>query len=349
MILLGVLILIVLVVVLFLWWDKFSGLELAFPVVISTLICCAILVPTNMGAKASLGDDRMILNGYVVKKEKRLTSCSHSYTCNCRTTTTGKVTSTTCQTCYEHSHDYDWLVRSTVGGVYIDRVDRQGVKEPKRFTDVVVGEPFSIEKSYFNYIKASPISVFKDYNAYKDVPIPSYPKIFDYYNVKHVVFWKSQYTEGIEDINSMLTEKLKVSSSKAKANVVVIFYGGSDDLIEATKVKQYGGRINDLTVMIRAEKDGQIKKVGVFSWSKNDMVNVLLRDEVLNLGTLNEENNKKLVDILNTTLVKYYQHRDNEEFKYLESNIQLPTWVYVVDVLVVLLILGANIFIRKEM
>lgn len=70
MILLGVLILIVLVVVLFLWWDKFSGLELASPVVISTLICCAILIPTNMGAKDFLGDDRMILNGYVVKRKR---------------------------------------------------------------------------------------------------------------------------------------------------------------------------------------------------------------------------------------------------------------------------------------
>ena len=348
MIFVGFIIFIVMLFSLWFWRDKTYTADRVFPVIISTLLCCAILIPVNIGAKDSLGHDKMILNGYVVKKEKRMTSCGHSYSCNCRTTTSGKVTSTTCQTCYEHSHDYDWLVRSTVGGTYIDRVDRQGVHEPKRFASVQVGEPFSIEKEYFNYIRASPISVFKDYNAYKDFKIPQYPTIYDYYRVKHVINWKSQYVVGIESINNMLTEKLKVSSSKVKANVVVVFYGGSDDFVEAMKVKNFGGRINDLTVMIRADSTGQIKNVGVFSWSKNDLVNVMVRDEVLGLVELNEENNKKLVDILNTTLLKYYQHRDNEEFKYLEENIQMPTWVYVVDFLVVLLIIGGNILIRKH-
>lgn len=348
MILVVSIILAVAIIVLWFWRDKRFTVDKITPAIISVGICSAILIPANIGAKDSLGHDKMILNGYVVKKEKRITSCSHSYSCNCRTTTSGKVTSTTCQTCYEHSHDYDWLVRSTVGGAYIDRVDRQGVNEPKRFASAKIGEPFSIEKEYFNYIRASPISVFKDYNAYKNVQIPKYPTVYDYYRVKHVLNWKSQYTAGINDVNEILTEKLKVSSSKVKANVVVVFYGGSDDFVEAMKVKNFGGRINDLTVMIRADSTGQIKNVGVFSWSKNDLVNVMVRDDVLSLGQLNEENNKKLVDILNTTLLKYYQHRDNEEFQYLENNIQMPTWIYVVDFLVVLLVLGGNFYIRKH-
>ena len=317
-------------------------------VALSTAVFLSFGTMAYMCFKDSLGADRMVLNGYVTSKKQEWTSCSHSYSCNCRMVSSGKTSSMQCDTCYEHSHDYDWVVRSTVGKAWINRVDRQGVKEPQRFTNIKIGEPFSVEQSYFNYIRASPLSVFKDYNAYKDVAIPTYPKVFDYYRVKHTINWKSQYTSGIQSIDNMLAEKLKVSSSKAKANVVVIFYSGSDDLVQATKVKNFGGRINDLTVMIRADKDGNIQNVGAFSWSKSDMVNVMVRDSILDLGQLNEENNKKLVDMLDNVLLKYYQHRDNEEFAYLEHNISLSVWVYVIYTLLFSLIIGLNLFLVRK-
>lgn len=348
MILIVGIILAIVVFTLWLWWNN-KSISAFVVALVSATVFSVVAIPTYMSARSMQGGDVMVLNGSVTSKAQVATSCSHSYSCNCRMVQSGKTQSMQCDTCYEHSHDYDWVVKSTVGKTYIHRVDRQGVREPERFKNVVIGEPFSIQRDYFNYIRASPLSVFKDYNAYENVAIPTYPKVYDYYRVKHTINWKSQYVAGIQNIDRILADKLKHSSAKAKANVVVIFYGGSDDLIEATKVKNFGGRINDLTVMIRADKDGTIQRVGVFSWSKNDMVNVMVRDNILELGQLNDENNEKLVDILNTTLLKYYQHRDNEEFSYLEHNIVLPTWVYIVYFVMISLVVGLNIFFRKEL
>lgn len=303
----------------------------------------------NGSVKKAKGGDTMVLNGFVTKKEKNHVSCGHSYSCNCRMVQTGKIYTTRCDTCYEHSYDVDWSVRATIGGVNIEREDRQGLIEPKRYKEAYIGEPFSVEKSYFNYIKASPLTVFSDFDLYKDIPIPSHPRVYDYYKVRHVIDWKSRYKGGIEGINNMLTEKLKRSSDKAKANVLVIFHNSGSKFNEAMKTRNLGGRINDLIVLINADKDGKIEDVFVYSWSKADIVNIKTRDDILDLGILNEENNKKLVDIIDTILVKYYKHRSIEEFKYLEENIQYPTWYYVISfVLFFGLLIGWFILNKNE-
>lgn len=316
-------------------------------VLASMVIFSMMSAITYNGAKDSQGGDKMILNGHVVKKYSERVSCSHSYSCNCRIVMNGKSSSTKCDTCYEHMYDVDWVVKSNVGSVEIDRVNRQGTREPPRFTQAYVGEPFSIEADYFNYIKASPLSVFKDFNAYKNVSIPSYPKIFDYYRVRHVVDFNSEWRGQFKVIDDYLAHKLKYSSAKVKANVVVIFYG-AEDIREAMRVKNYGGRINDLTVMIQADKSGVIKNAYVFSWSKSDLVNVMLRDQILDMKNMNGSQ-KILVDSIDNILLKYYTHRSVEDFKYLEANIQMPTWYYVVTIMYSLLIFGANVFLSRNM
>src|ERR1035437_10316243 len=77
--------------------------------------------------------DTEVWNGKVTSKEKEQVSCSHSYSCNCRSVQScsgsGKdrscTSSTQCDTCYEHNHDFDWVVHTTIGGKEIDRIDRQ--------------------------------------------------------------------------------------------------------------------------------------------------------------------------------------------------------------------------------
>ncbi|AJK27189.1 hypothetical protein BJD49_gp101 [Acinetobacter phage vB_AbaM_phiAbaA1] len=328
----------------YLWKDHLR--DFWWVVLASVVIFSMMSAITYNGAKDSQGGDKMILNGHVVSKYSKRVSCSHSYSCNCRVVINGKSSSTKCDTCYEHMYDVDWVVKSNVGSVEIDRINRQGTKEPPRFTQAYVGEPFSIELDYFNYIKASPLSVFKDFNAYKNVSIPSYPKIFDYYRVHHVVDFNSEWRGQFKVIDDYLAHKLKYSSAKVKANVVVIFYG-AEDIREAMRVKNYGGRINDLTVMIQADKSGVIKNAYVFSWSKSDLVNVVLRDKILDMKNMNGSQ-KILVDSIDDILLKYYTHRSVEDFKYLEANIQMPTWYYVVTIMYSLLIFGANVFLSRN-
>lgn len=345
MIYMYVLICTVILAVLWLWRKEIKDYWV-FPLMVISFFLVGSMV-MYISAKSQLGDDTMVLNGEVVSKKKERTSCRHSYQV-CVPVSNGKSTSMSCTTHYEHAYDYDWVVHSTIGSTTIDTVDRRGEQEPPRFTSVQIGEPFSLEKSYFNYIRASPMSVFKDWNAYKDVPIPEHPKVYDYYRVSHVIDHNSEWKSGIKSIDNALSWRLAKSSAKAKANVLVVFYGGSDSFTEAMKVKTLGGRINDLTVMIRANKDGIIQNVAVYSWSKSDLVNVKLRDEVLDLYELNSSTQKKLVDILDETLVKYYQHRSIEEFKYLESNIQMPTWYYVLMFIWAVIAIAANVFLLKK-
>lgn len=327
------------------WRKQYDGYVL-LPLLFIVLFGAAMTF-MYLGAKQSQGGDVMVLNGHVTKKFSQRTSCSHSYSCNCRTVQSGKTTTTKCDTCYEHPYDVDWVVQSNVGSTEINRINRQGTKEPPRFTKAYVGEPFSIEMDYYNYIKASPLSVFKDYDTFRNVLTPSYPKVYDYYRIRHVVDFNSEWRGQFKVIDNYLAHKLKYSSAKAKANVVVIFHG-KDDIREAMRVKNYGGRINDLTVMIQAAKDGTIKNVYVFSWSKSDMVNILLRDEILDMKNMNGSQ-KKIVDSIDNILVKYYTHRSMEDFKYLEHNIEMPTWYYVGCVLITLLILGFNLFIVRDL
>ncbi|WAX22582.1 hypothetical protein [Acinetobacter phage vB_AbaP_HB01] len=332
------------VAMIYLWKSKYKGL-LLIPI-ISTMLFMAVQGFTYLGAKESQGGDVMVLNGHIVKKYSQRVSCSHSYSCNCRIVQSGKTSSTVCDTCYEHSYDVDWVIKSNVGSTEINRVNRQGTIEPPRFTQAYVGEPFSIELGYYNYIKASPLSVFKDYDTFRKVEVPSYPKVYDYYKIRHVVDYKSEWRGQFQVIDNYLAHKLKYSSAKAKANVVVIFYGGGD-IREAMRVKNYGGRINDLTVMVDAAKDGTIRNAYVFSWSKNDLVNVKLRDEILDMKNMNGSQ-KKIVDSIDNILVNYYSHRSMEEFKYLEHNIEMPMWYYVVTIFGTLVILGLNVYIVRE-
>lgn len=159
------------------WKSKFKEFW-AIPI-LTSVIFSIVVITSYMQAKESKGGDTMVLNGYVTKKYSERTSCSHTYSCNCRVVMNGKSTSTKCDTCHEHAYDVDWIVKSNVGAVEIDRINRQGTKETPRFTKAYVGEPFSIEKSYYNYIKASPLSVFKDFGTYKNIDIPTYPKVYD--------------------------------------------------------------------------------------------------------------------------------------------------------------------------
>lgn len=277
------------------------------------------------------GRDTAILNGQVTAKERETVSCSHSYRCRCYTTCSGgkhRSCSTHCSTCYEHSHDYDWVVKSTVGSVDIDRVDRQGVEEPKRWTDAVVGEPFAKETSYYNYIKAAPFSIFNRTQLESKVPVPGYISVYDYYRINRVI----DFGAGVGNtsvLNARLNDYLRSLGPAKKANVVVIFHNKGPNFAETAKAKMLGGKFNDLTVLIETDKSGTIKGVNVFSWSKSDMVNISTRDQILDIGKVDQV---KIADAIAYNIGKYFTYRSAKEFEYLDDE------TYISDTLFTLLV-----------
>ena len=291
-------------------------------VVIQSILMGAVY----FGSLYGKGYDVQILNGQVTKKYSERVSCEHSYSCNCTDVCSGSGSSRSCskvcQTCYEHGYDVDWVVQSTVGSTDIDRVNRQGTSEPPRWTAVYVGQPFAKESSYYNYIKASPFSVFNRAEVESNVAIPAYPEVFDYYRINRVIDFQSAYKHD-GTLNNLLNEQMKTLGPEKKVNLVVVFHSLGHFFVEAYKNKNLGGKINDVTVMIDIDPEGVFKAVDVFSWSKEDIVNVKIRDSLLDVGKYNAQ------DI--STAIAYniktsYVPRSIKEFEYLDAEVELPDW-----------------------
>lgn len=293
-------------------------------VLIGIVVQCAVIATVFYSGIYSKGYDVQILNGYVTEKFKDRVSCEHSYSCNCTTVCSGtgssRSCSRVCQTCYEHPRDYDWVVRSTVGSLLIPRVDRQGAEEPPRFSKVEVGEFFAKESSYFNYIKASPLTIFDKNLIENPIQTPSYISVHDHYRINRVINFGSAFVGDFNDLNNNLNESLKTLGGEKKVNVVVLFHKGTNAFIETVRAKLYGGKINDVVVAIKASQSGEVEAVDVFSWSKNDLANVKIRDSVLDMKVLDDM--KLLSDNITNTIRKEYQPRSIEEFQYLKANIE---------------------------
>lgn len=293
------------------------------------LIQTLVIGTVYYGSMYGKGYDKQILNGQVTNKYHERVSCSHSYPCRCRTVTSGsgknRTTSTVCDTCYLHAYDVDWIVQSDVGGNYIDRIDSQGTSEPPRWTAVQIGEPYSKESSYYNYIKASPLSIFNKSSLNEQVEIPDYLHVHDYYRINRVIDYKSKFSHDGE-LNRLLNEKMKLLGPVKKVNLVVVLHSLGETYAEKLKTKELGGKINDVFVVIDMAPDGQFNSVAVFSWSKDDIVNVRIRDALLDVGKYDAQ---AMTTAITENIKTSYQARSIKEFEYLDNEVELPDWAVI--------------------
>lgn len=291
--------------------------------VIQTCVISAII----FGSLYGQGSDVQILNGEVTGKSREEVSCSHSYSCNCRTTCSGSGSSRTCsqvcQTCYEHNYDVEWNVQSSIGyHTEIATIDRQGLKEPPRWSSVKIGEPFAVQDSYYNYIKASPFSIFNKSELDNQVTIPAYLSVHDYYRINRVIDFDSDYKPSGE-LNNLLNYSLRKLGTEKKVNVVVVLHSKGNLFSESLRARTLGGKINDVYLVLGVDKEGDFKHVAVFSWSKSDVVNVKLRDALLEIGKYDAVAINKVVQ---ENILQYYEPRSIEDFKYLDDEVEVPTY-----------------------
>lgn len=299
-------------------WREF-GVTLAAVVVIGLV--------SMLSAYYGATRDQEILNGTVVGKEKNRVSCSHSYQCNCRMveTCSGSGASRSCHqtqrcsTCYEHSNDWDWDVETTVGDLTIDRIDRQGVKEPPRWTAVRAGEPASREHTFINYIKAAPDSVLRMTGQEKDFQglLPSYPGVYDYYRAQHLIPVGVQVPDLEKHERTLNVINGALGSMKQVNILFVIVKTGDRRYLHALEEHWLGGKKNDLVVILGVP-DGQdkITWAGVMTWSNVETLKVLLRDDIEKLGTIN-----RMDEILEHTrglVAKHFSRKPMKDFAYLQ-------------------------------
>lgn len=281
-----------------------------------------VFVIWEAGSYGSMSDTQ-ILNGKVQSKNSQIVSCSHSYSCRCRTDSKG---SRSCDTCYEHSFDKNWVVHTTVGSLNITRVDRPGYIEPPRYSRVVIGESASIESSYINYIKASPNSIFHymqtEVGQYHE-KIPEYPSVIDYYRINRVI-------GGDELLNVTLNDGLRSLGTQKEVNIIVVkTTEKSSNYGKALEQVWLGGKKNDIVVVISLDGN-KINWTYVFSWSKQSIVNVQIRDAINNLGTYDS---LKVGQIILENTQKSFVRKSMKEFEYLLNEFSPPTWVLVLTLI----------------
>jgi hypothetical protein len=303
-----------------------TGKELALNIAIALLVVGG----TIYAGRYSQTADVEIINGEVTGKRRDTVSCSHSYSCNCRTVTSGsgsnRTSSTSCDTCYEHRNDYDWLVLSNVGKFEIDRIDKQGSRTPPRWERVEKGQPVALENTYTNYIKGAAHSLFHSIEGEHKFSLPPYPTVYDYQYANRVLV-DGVKVPNINEFNGRLANALKVIGPSKQANVVVVITKNPSAMYaKALKNRWLGGKKNDVVVVIGAPDYPAIAWVDVFSWAKSDIVNVALRNEIYELKTVDPES---VVAAVTRVVLKEYVRKPMEEFEYLKDEVEPPTWVVI--------------------
>lgn len=275
-------------------------------------------------AKYSQAFDTEFLNGQVTGKKQVRVSCSHSYSCNCRTYTSGtgsnKTTRRTCDTCYEHSNDWDWDVFTNLGQTLtIDRVDRRGSNEPPRWTKVVVGEPVAIEHRYVNYIKGARDTVLKDVAVdVTNLAIPPYPRTFDYYRSERVLRVGTSFPVDAPAWNIELGEMLKILGPQKHANIILVYTSYPESYRLALKQEWIGGKSNDTIVVIGVDSAGQYVWSDAFGWSRSNNLYVNIKHDLSDLPDITDR--KAVLGVIHQNVSKLFDRRSTSEFEYLAND-----------------------------
>lgn len=272
--------------------------------------------------------DTEIISGQVVSKDSQRVSCQHSYSCNCYTTCSGGKTRTCtqhCSTCYEHGYDISWYVRSDIGYLTIDRVNRRGDEMPPRWNAVQMGDPFSMHHGYTNWVKASPDSLFHAINSVAfEKLIPNYPRVYDYYKVDRAIAMGVTVPD-LKSWQENLAIMQRIVGPKKQANVIVIFAKTSNRAyVEALKSKWLGGKKNDVLVVVGTLKYPKVEFVDVISWTDNQLFKIQLRDD---LSATPEVNQAQWIESIQKNIMTSYVRKPAKDFEYLKDEIQPPTWV----------------------
>lgn len=312
---------------------------------IKALIGCAIIGAGFAFSFMGKTSDYEVLNGRVSGKERNKVSCSHSYSCppctkTCSGTGSNQTCTEHCSTCYDHPYDVDWDVYTTVGGLEISRIDRQGLDEPPRWTAVKIGEPAARGNNYTNYVIGSPGSLFNLKTLEADKKRWQFPaphQVYDYYRVQHA-YDVGAGVKNMEEWNTKLAHALRDLGPLKQVDLNVIFVKGKDiSYAESLERVWMGGKKNSVNVVLNV--DGTtIDWVQVFTFGKssgNEMLQVVLRDRLQDVKDTREVDRaiKEMVQVV--TL--HYTRPKMEKYKYLRSSIRPSTaaivWILILEVL----------------
>jgi len=294
--------------------------------------------------------DREVINGEVVKKyvETRhcytnCGCCRNSYPCHCRTRCSGSGKSRSCyivcDTCYAYSWEKYYHVDANISRYEINVIDPQGINTPPRYDRVKIGDPVTETTSCTNYVKGAAHSLFHKENlTTKYTAFPEYPiEVYDYYKIDRAISLDVNIS-NINYLNDKIADINKNIGFKKHGNVINVFANKVEpDYIYALQANWKGAKKNDIVILTHITNYPNYDWVQVFSWSKNELFNVQLRDGLNNHKVVDD----KYFDIILHTSMKQFERKEMKEYEYLKYEIEPPTWIMW---LTIIIIVGAMIF-----
>lgn len=206
--------------------------------------------------------------------------------------------------------------------------------------DPLTAKSTTSSHSYENRVQAAH-SAF-DFLDVKEEDKKTY-KLFDYPKVDG---WYQETVLGLDSIPSMSKNKIalfKQMSSylngelgpRKHARIYFLFFT-SPDQISASMQEAYwdGGNDNELVICIGLDpKTQNIRWVKPFSWTPNRRVLPDIREEIMNIGTLDP---MRICRAVEGVVVREYKRKDFKEFSYL--TVEPPTWAFWVTAIITALI-----------
>lgn len=303
--------------------------------------------------ETSMGDTE-IWNGVVTQKQQVSVSCEHSYSCNCQEICSGsgnnRSCSEVCQTCYEHSNDWDWRVSTSMGHeINIERIDRRGSYMPERFIRVRPGEPVAVTRSYDNYIKAAPGTLFRHQGLKEKYAslLPAYPgNVYDYYRLDRLV----QVGTNVPDVQNWNFDISKLNAelgAERQVNIVVVLVRHQPiEYSSALEEAWLGGKKNDVVLVVSLDDARKPEWASVMAWTMNPLFQVKLRDAILSAPVLERW---VAIDALRQTITAYHHRKPMADFEYLKSSITPTPTEWGVTLAVGLLVaVGLVVFFQKN-
>lgn len=338
----------------FVFPHKVTFKEIAVGIIFSIILITTVYI---VGEKQSLADVQILNGGITDKSVSRfacpmntVNPCRNGYACNHRTvryTTTctstssvgGKMRTRTrpCtktrvehDMCYRYPWEQNWYVSSSIHSnkIEINRIDPQGAQTPLRWEIVNVGDPVSRQQTYDNYIQAASNSLFNEdgqiLERYKDL-VPAYPiNIHDIYNYDRIVTINGATVLNEKELNQLISKELVILGRAKQVNIIVVFAEKlPPDVMHAVRRAWEGFNKNDVAVFV-GTNGGIVEWAGAMSWSKNSLVNVTIRDKILDNFLKKQIDNTVLTEIIASSIKQHYVRRPMAEFEYLKADIQIP-------------------------
>jgi uncharacterized integral membrane protein len=148
--------------------------------------------------------------------------------------------------------------------------------------------------------------------------------VFDYHYANRVL----SVGVAVPDINEWnrdIALALRELGPRKQANFVVTFVNnGNPGYAQALERAWIGGKKNDVILVLGTPKYPEISWVRVLSWTDRQDFKVRLRDDVLDLKTVDRE---KIIQILAADTDKMFQRKRMADFEYLKWEIDPPLWV----------------------